>query len=96
MWSTIRGETKRTLSERLSEHLRDIRYTHDRTIAPPSWLAKDPTPVGRHWGQSSHSVDDIKVNILTLIGRDPMDTQITLYREHVEHQWIHRLRSIVP
>ncbi len=29
------GETKRTLGERLSEHLRDICYTHDRTKAPP-------------------------------------------------------------
>ncbi len=77
MWRTYVGETKLTLGERLSEHLRDIRYTHDQTKAPPSWLAKDPTPVGRHWGQSSHSIDDIKVNVLTLIGRDPTDTQTT-------------------
>jgi hypothetical protein len=65
-------------------------------LAPPSWVAKDPTPVGRHWGESSHSIDDIKINILALINRDPEDPHTTLYREHIEFQWIHRLRTMVP
>ncbi len=92
------GETKRTLGERVSEHLRDIRYTKHPILPPPppSWLNKDPTPVGRHWGQSSHPGDDLKINILALINRDPQDDHTTLYREHIEYQWIHRLRTMTP
>ncbi len=90
------GETKRTLGERVSEHLRDIRYTKHPTLGPPSWLNKDPTPVSRHWGQSSHLADDLKINILAFINRDPQDDHTTLYREHIEYQWIHRLRTMTP
>ncbi len=48
------------------------------------------------WGQASHNVDDIKITILAFIQRDPEDPQTTLYRAYVEHQWIHKLRTMVP
>ncbi len=63
-------------------HYRDIRYTKHPTLPPPPWLIKNPTPVGRHWGQSLHSIDDLKINILALIQRDPQEDYTTLYREH--------------
>ena len=90
------GETTCSLGEHISEHMRDIRYTRDPTLAPPSWLLKDPTPVGRHWGQSSHAADDLQINILSLIQRDPKDDYTTLYIENIEYQWIHRLSTMAP
>ncbi len=80
----------------MSEHFRDSHYTKTHTNAPPSWLLKDPTPEGRHWGQASHDVDDIKINILAFIQRDSEDPQTTLYRAHIEYQRIHKLRTMVP
>ena len=90
------GETSRTFGERCSEHLRDIRYTRDPSLAPPSWLLKEPTPVGKHWGQTSHTIEELKINILALIHRDPKDPATKLYRQHLEFQWIHKLRTMVP
>ncbi len=57
---------------------------------------KDPTPVGRHSERSSHSGDDLKINVLALIQRDPKNDNTALYRENMEYKWIHRLRTITP
>ncbi len=86
MWSTISGET-RSVGERAGEHLRDIRYTKNLALASPPlpthMVHQRPPPVSRHWGQSSHSADDLKINVLALIQRDPKDNYTTLYREHI-------------
>ena len=61
------GETYRTLAERLSEHLRDIRHEANPDSAPPSVIQKGPSTVARHFGRAPHSQADLKVQILELI-----------------------------
>ncbi len=90
------GETKRTLGEKMSEQFIVIHNTKPLLMLPPSWLLKDPTPVGRQWGQASHSVDDIKINILAFIQQDPEDPQTALCRVHIEYQWIYNLEQWRP
>ncbi len=50
--------------------------------------------MGGHWGQSSHSVEVLKINILALIERDPQEDSTTIYREHIEYQSIDTLRTM--
>ena len=90
------GETLRPFRDRCREHFRDIEYSLNPSKAPPSWLKNEGTPVGMHWSKPGHSQTNMKINVLSLIGKDPKESSTTLYRKHVECQWIHKLRSMAP
>ncbi len=79
------GETYRSLKERLSEHLRDIRHECNPPYAPPPVVQKGPTTVARHFGRNQHTRDDLKVQILELIRLDPLGPHTDAYHETREH-----------
>ncbi len=90
------GETYRSLKERFSDHLRDIRHECNPQYAPPSVVQKGPTTVARLFGRNEHTRDDLKVQILELICLNPLGPHTDAYRETREHFWIHRLRTLQP
>ncbi len=90
------SETYCSLKERLSEHLRDIGHQCNPEYAPPSVIQKRPTTVARHFGRDQHTLDDLNVQILELICKNPLGPHTDDFRETREHSWIHHLRTLQP
>ncbi len=65
------GETYRTLADRLCEHLCDIRHEANPDTAHPSVKQKGPTTVARHFGRTPHTHEDLSVQIIELIFKNP-------------------------
>ncbi len=90
------GETYLTLADRLSQHLRDIRHEANPDTAPPSVKQKGPTTVARHFGRTPHTHEDLSVQILELISKNPELDETDQLCKTREHFWIHRLRTLQP
>ena len=71
------GETERTLTLRFREHHADIRYNR-------------PTPVGKHFNSTNHSVNDVRIKAIWQMFTSTTD------RQEVESQFIHLLGSTQP
>jgi len=78
------GETKRSIKERLYEHLRDIKKNLD-------------SPVARHFNKTPHSYHrDVRIQVLEFIKQDRTMDSTTTYRRQREFWWIHQLKSLEP
>ena len=79
------GQTKRRLSKRLCEHLKDIDDDNrDRIVA-------------RHYNQRDHSgTRDVTVHVLEFVKKAPESEAALKIRLRVEERWIHLLRCPIP
>ena len=79
------GQTKRSMRERIGEHLTSIRRTKKHLV------------VGRHYNSAGHKgVPDVSVFILDFVNTPPSALRSKQLRELLELKWIFRLRSLVP
>ncbi len=63
---------------------------------PPSVKQKGPTTVARHFGRTPHTHEDLSVQTLELISKNPELDETDQLRKTREHFWIHRLRTLQP
>ena len=77
------GETKRTLCERMKEHLADIRHVRD-------------SPVARHFTSPDHNIDNFSYEIIEIGTRNPDSDTTTSHRREREMYWIHQLKTLFP
>ena len=77
------GETKRTLCERMKEHLADIRHVRD-------------SPVARHFTSPDHDIDNFSYEIIEIGTRNPDSETTTSHRREREMYWIHQLKTLFP
>ena len=79
------GQTKRSLRERICEHLTSIRKRKTHLV------------VGRHYNTGGHQgTPDVTVYILDFVRTPPAAENSRKRREALEQKWIFRLRSLVP
>ena len=79
------GQTKRSMRERIGEHLTSIRKTKKRLV------------VGRHYNSTGHNgTSNVLVYILDFVNTPPSALKSKKLRELLELKWIFRLRSLVP
>jgi hypothetical protein len=93
------GETSRKISERIGEHLLNIRHlsSHNKNPLykiPPSFV---PHNVGLHFSQNNHNgTKDVRVKILDFINFHPASPRAKTTRLRIEKKWIHTLKTPAP
>ena len=92
------GETKRSIKERfaVSGHFYDIKIAMDPQKAPPSVRNKPLKTIGKHFGTSLHTIEDMKIQVLEYIKLDKDLPSTTSHRRKRELFWIHQLRTLEP
>ncbi len=90
------GQTGNSIQMRFQKHLKDIEHCTNWTRAPPSIKSQGPTNVGQHFAQRGHSVNDIQINVLGLIRRDPSTGSTKDFRVTIETFWMQRLKILKP
>ena len=80
------GETKRTLHERIKEHIADI--AHRRY---------EKSEVAYHFNRPGHKrKEDVKVYILEFVYEHPASKIANKIRKNLEWDWVQRLKTIIP
>jgi hypothetical protein len=93
------GETLRNISERLREHLLNIKHCKSiqlgrQDLVPPSFI---PHTVGLHFAQVNHrGKSNLKIKVLDFINIYPSSKKAKYVRTKVEKNWIHMLRTPAP
>ena len=78
------GQTKRKIKERLREHLYNIKKDNK-------------TDMSYHFNTNQHKGEcDMKVYILDFIYEAPDSKRAAKLRDTIEHNWIHKLRTVAP
>ena len=90
------GETLRTLKERFYGHFYDIRNAKNPNLAPISVRSKPLTSMAKHFGCSTHSIEDVKIQILEFIKKPPRAEDTKIFRKKRELHWIYQLKTLDP
>ena len=82
------GERKKSLQERLYEHLRSVTKFDKNKSAN--------MPAARHFNTPNHKVTHIECQIVEQIYQNPLEDKTTVFRKNRETFWIHKFRTITP
>ena len=93
------GQTKRELSQRLQEHLLNIKHLYSLKNNPNYKFPRTfvPHSVGLHFSSEHHSGQkDLKIKVLDFIKVHPQSLKAKNLRLKIEKKWIHTLRTPAP
>ena len=93
------GQTKREISQRLQEHLLNIKHLCGLKHNPNYKLPRTfvPHSVGLHFSSKEHSGQrDLKIKVLDFINLHPLSQKAKNLRLKIEKKWIHTLRTPAP